>query len=209
MEMSTPRPLSDLLASTKAAFTANRISIDAILEAFHERGFGLLLFLFALPGAVPIPMPGLNTLFAIPLIILTFQQMLGFHTVWMPRRLKSATISHDHFHAIIDWALPYTERMEYLFKPRLSFMTQGIFSRLIGASGLVMAITGALPLLFVNTVPAVGVAIMGIGVMMRDGVAVIVGMVVGLLWTVCILSLYAFFGVGAVIMVKDYVLTWF
>ncbi len=209
MEMSTPRPLSDLLESMRATFTADKIRVEAVLEAFHERGFGLLIFLFALPGVVPIPMPGLNTLFAIPLIILTAQQTLGFHSIWMPERIRRAHIEHDLFHKIIDETLPYTEKLEYLFRPRLGFMTQGIWSRLIGFSGLIMATCGALPLLFVNTAPAIGVAIMAIGVMMRDGLAVLAGMIFGLTWVVVILGIYIFFGMEALVMIKDYVQSWF
>lgn len=205
MEMSTPRALSELLTDLKSAFTGEKIQIDAILEAFHERGFGFLLFLFSLPAAVPIPMPGINTFIAIPLIALTFQQMMGRHTVWMPARIRTAFVERDFLVKIIDMSVPWVERLEYFIRPRLGFVTAGVSSHLIGLSGFIMATCGAIPLPLVNTVPAIGITLMAIGVLMRDGLVVLAGMVGGLVWVVAILGVYLFFGMEALVLIKEFI----
>jgi hypothetical protein len=206
MEMSTPRPLSALLEDLKTALTGEKVQIERILEAFHERGFGILLFLFSLPAAVPIPMPGLNSVIAIPLILLTWQQMTGRHTVWMPGKIRTADIDRSLIEKTIDFSIPWVKRLEYFIKPRLGSVTQGAFSHLIGAAGLIMAVCGAIPLPFVNTVPAVGITLMAMGVLMRDGLVVLAGMIGGLLWVVGILAAYAIFGMAAAVMIKDFIL---
>lgn len=209
MEMSTPRALSDLLKSMKQDFTAEKVSVASVLEAFHERGFGILIFLFTLPAAVPIPMPAINTLIAIPIMILTWQQMVGRHTIWMPDKVLRGSIDKDLFQKTLDWSIPWVLRMEWLLKPRMGFMTQGAFSHLIGFAGLIMATCGAIPLPLVNTAPAIGIAIMALGVLMRDGLAVLVGMVFGLTWVIGILTAYALFGMQALYMIKDFILSFF
>lgn len=206
MEMSTPRPLSALLEDLKNVLTGEKVQIERILEGFHERGFGIMLFLFSLPAAVPIPMPGLNSFIAIPLILLTWQQMMGRHTVWMPDRVRFAEIDRDLMDKTIDFSIPWVKRLEYFIKPRLGSVTQGVFSHLIGASGLIMAVCGAIPLPFVNTVPAIGITLMAVGVLMRDGLVVLAGMIGGLVWVVGILTAYALFGMTAAVMIKDFIL---
>lgn len=191
----------------KKDFTGDKIAVRDVVEGFHERGFGILIFLFTLPAAVPVPMPAVNTLIAIPIMILTWQQMIGRHTVWMPEKVMHGTLNKDLFDKTLDWSIPWVKRLEWFLKPRLGFMTQGIFSHLIGFSGLIMATCGAIPLPLVNTAPAIGIAIMAIGVLMRDGLAVLVGMVFGLTWVIGILSLYAIFGMHALYIVKDFILS--
>ena len=208
MEMSTPRALSALLEDMGRQFPEEKVRISAILEAFHERGFGILLFLFSLPAALPVPMPGLNSLIAIPLIILTWQQMIGRHTVWMPQKVLNATIERDFLVKIVEGSLPYVKKLEHFIRPRLGWMTQGRFSLLIGLAGLIMAVSGAAPLLLVNTVPAVGITLMAVGVMMRDGLVVLIGMIGGLLWVIGIYAVYILFGMEAIYLFKEYILSW-
>lgn len=207
MEMSTPRPLSVLLEDLKGGLSGDKVRIDGILEAFHERGFGIMLFLFSLPAAVPIPMPGLNSFIAIPLILLTWQQMMGRHTVWMPEKVRIAEIDRDLIEKTINFSIPWVKRLEYFIKPRMGYVTQGAFSHLIGAAGLIMAACGAIPLPFVNTVPAIGITLMAVGVLMRDGLVVLAGMIGGLVWVAGILTAYAIFGMTAAYMIKDFILT--
>ena len=84
----TPRTLSQLLDDLQNSLSGPHVSIASILEAFHERGFGFCLFLFALPAALPLPAVGLGTILAPPLLLLSAQMILGRHTVWFPARLQ-------------------------------------------------------------------------------------------------------------------------
>jgi hypothetical protein len=198
------RSLSDLLLDLQSHNTGDYISFKALLEAFHERGFGFFLFLIALPAALPIPAIGLNTIIALPLLLLTAQQFLGRHTIWVPRKWQSKTVSKAKMDNFIHKATPWVKRLEILSKPRLSFMTQGFSSNLIGFMGFLMALAVAIPLPLTNTIPSVGIAGMALGVLMRDGVAVIVGGLIGMAWVTMLVILFIFFGAEAVDIVKGF-----
>jgi len=192
--MPPPRPLSKLLTDMKSNLTQERVSIAQILEEFHERGFGFFLFIVALPPALPLPGFGISAVFAIPLVLLTVQQILGFHTVWVPQRLKGKSISRNNIHKIIDLSLPYILKGEVFIKPRLGFLTQGIYSHIIGVLGLIMALCSAIPLPLMNTVPTLGIAIMAIGIMMRDGLCVLAGAIIGTIWSFGCFFVLAYLG---------------
>lgn len=201
----TIRTLSDLLNDIKEHLKTEKTSLGLLLEAFHERGFGFFLFLFALPAALPIPAFGINTIIALPLLLLTAQQALGHHTIWVPKKLKNKEINSQKVEGFIDAAQPWLKRLEIFTKPRLEFITQGIFSNLIGVAGFIMALAVSIPLPLTNTVPSFGIATMAIGVLMRDGLAVIAGMIIGALWIILLVGFIVIYGPDGFILMKDFI----
>jgi hypothetical protein len=203
-----PRAISEVLIDLKETLPEEKVCTFDILEALHERGFGFLLFIFALPAAIPLPALGINTLIALPLFFLTTQQMLGRHSVWIPEKIKYKSISKSFFEKVVAKALPYLEKIEYLLKPRLGFITGGVFSNLIGLVGLILTISITIPLPLTNTVPAMGIALMALGVIMRDGLAVIVGATVGLLWVAMLVYVSLFLGMEGLDLIKETIKSW-
>lgn len=200
----TIRSISELFEQDFLSIERDKISLSYILEAVHERGFGFILFLIALPMALPVPVPpGVNILLASPLLLLTAQQMMGRHTIWLPQKILSKTMSREKFTKMIKASIPWIKRLEFFIRPRLGFMTQGIFSNLIGLFGLIMALSVCVPLPLTNTVPSLGIALMGIGVVMRDGIAVLGGAIVGLAWVAALCYFAFLFGTEGIDMMKE------
>lgn len=206
IENETPRGLSQLLIDFENALSGERTSVRDMLTALHERGFGALLFIFALPAALPLPVPpGINLIIALPLIILTFQQLLGRANVWLPEGVKKRSVDTKKLMDMLGAATPWIKKLERIVKPRFGVITQGLSSRLIGVCGFIMALSVCVPIPLSNTVPSFAIALMAIGVLMRDGLAVIVGAIIGLLWVVILYSLLIYFGLEGIEMVKDFI----
>ncbi len=200
----TIRSISDVLTDFQAGLSGSEVTIGNILEALHERGFGFVLLIFAVPMALPIPVPpGINILLASPLILLTAQQALGRHTIWLPAGIKNKNLTREKLDSTMNAVIPWMKRLEILFRPRMSFMTQGVFGNIIGILGLVMALTVCIPLPLTNTVPSLGIALMAIGVIMRDGVAVLAGAVIGVAWVGLLTGAVVFFGMEGIDLVKE------
>lgn len=195
----TVRALSQLLSDLRQTINGEETSVATLLEGFHERGFGVMTLLFSIPMALPIPKPpGLSTLFGVPLLILTLQQAAGRHTVWMPDIIRRKRISSEKLIRVLDGSIPWARKIEYLLRPRMESMTRGVVSHLIGFCGCLMAMCMMIPLPGTNTVPSFGIALMSAGVMMRDGLCVLAGMIAGTLWSVGIVGLYLFFGMEGI-----------
>lgn len=201
----TTRALSHLLSDLKDHTTCEGITVKTLLEAFHERGFGFFLFLFALPAALPVPAFGLNTVIALPLLLLTAQQAMGRHTIWVPKRWHDKTLSEAKVDGFITAATPWIKRLEIFIKPRLGFITQGHVSKLIGILGFIMALAVSIPLPLTNTVPSFGIALMAIGILMRDGLAVIGGAVIGMIWVLLLVSFVVIYGPDGFDVVKEFI----
>ena len=205
MNTTKTRSLSELITDLQAHIDGDKTSIATILNAFHERGFGFFLFLIALPAALPIPAIGINTIIALPLMMLTAQQAIGRKTLWLPEKWKSKEVSSAKIEGFIESSKPWLKRIEFFIRPRLSFITQGVFSYVIGITGFIMSLAVAIPLPLTNTVPAFGIALMAVGILMRDGLAVIGGILIGLAWVVLLITAFYLFGSEAVDIIKNFI----
>ncbi|MDH5722098.1 MAG: exopolysaccharide biosynthesis protein [Alphaproteobacteria bacterium] len=196
--------ISDIFRKLDETLSAERVSVDHLLEALHERGFGFLLLLFAAPMALPIPVPPvINVMLASPMILLTAQQAIGRHTIWLPQWMRKKDIPREKMSKMINGLLPWFDRLESIVKPRMKFITSGVFSHLIGFFGLIMALAVCIPLPLTNTVPSLGIALMSIGVISRDGLAVILGAAIGLAWVSMLCYAFVFFGMEGFELIKD------
>ncbi len=203
------RPLSQLLEDERAALGDDSVSIARIVEIFHERGFGALLLLFALPMALPIPVPpGVNVLLASPLLLLTAQQTMGRRVIWFPERIKDRRFSRAGFDKTLGSIIPFLKKMELLTKPRLGALTSKRAEIVTGLLGFIMALCICVPIPLTNTVPSLGIAVMALGVLNRDGLAVITGALIGTAWVAMLAGVVIFLGVEGVDIVKDMIKSW-
>jgi hypothetical protein len=203
--MSDIRALSAVIGDfSKGLPGTGSIRIEAILEAFHERGFGIILLFFAAPMALPVPVPpGINILLATPLLLLCLQMALGRHTIWLPQSIKNRHFDQKKLKSLLEKIVPLLEKIEFFIRPRLGFITQDGPSRLFGTLGVIMALTVCIPVPLTNTVPSLGIALMAIGVSMRDGLAVFLGAVIGTLWVAMLVFAILAFGPDAYEMIRQ------
>jgi hypothetical protein len=173
------RRTSDLLREFLASHAEPRITLGALRDALGDRGFGVLLFIFALPNLVPVNIPLLSAVLGLPLVLLAAQLSYGRHKPWFPDWLTHQSFSRQGFAAVVRRALPYLERTERLLRPRLSVLLSWTGERLVGIAILILALILTLPIPFANWLPACGIAIIGLAIVEKDGVAVLVGLGVG------------------------------
>jgi hypothetical protein len=185
----TPRHINDILNELVEKISGNN-SIGSMLDALHERGFGVLIFLFALPMALPVPVPpGVNLIFSIPLLLLTFQQIFGAKTPWLPTSIRGKEMNENKVRAMVNGSQKWLDRLSVFIRPRMAWMTRGIFSNLIGLFGFGFALCICVPIPMTNTVPSLAVLLMAVGILMRDGLAVLAGMVIGSGWIMLLATL--------------------
>lgn len=202
--MTSHRKLSTLLEDVKPLLTGEQTSLGDILKLFGDRGTAFILFLVALPAALPVPAIGLSIVIALPLLFLTFQQMVGKKIIWLPEELKEKEFKTESLVSVIDKAIPITQTIEIFLRPRLSFLTDTFSTCIIGMMGFIMSLSVLVPLPLTNTVPSMGIAFMAMGILMRDGLAVIFGALIGLGWVLMLVALTLYFGGEAVEIIKGF-----
>jgi hypothetical protein len=171
-----PRKISVVLTDLAQGWPHERISLGDIVEGLADRGFGILMLLLALPTTLPVAPPGLSAAFGIPLAAIAVQLAWGSSRPWLPRILLRRSFAAAEFRRMINRSMPLLQRMERVLRPRLPFLTGWLQERLIGAACTVLGILLASPVPLTN-IPLVFLAL---GLLARDGLAVIGGLAVSL-----------------------------
>jgi hypothetical protein len=157
-----------------AAADGERLSVNDIVAAFGERGFGALMLCVGLLNLVPWP-PGGTTITGAPLLFITLQLALGRERLWLPRRICSASFSRSNFQSGLKRVLPWLEKVERLTKPRLAWAVGPVAERAIGAVCFLLACIIVLPIFGGNFAPAVAVVVFAVAIVQRDGVVALLG----------------------------------
>jgi hypothetical protein len=171
---------SDLLQLVVVQNVNDKLSIGEIKNMLHERGFGVLLVIAAIPICLPIPAPpGFTTVFSLPLIIFSLQMICGMRSPWLPRWLTDKKISRKGLEKLVQKAAPWLRKIESYLHPRITYISVPAWERIIGIFVLIFSITIALPIPMINFLPGWGVMIMSLGLLSKDGLVIIGGMIVG------------------------------
>jgi hypothetical protein len=171
--------LSTVLAEIAEGAEEDRISIGDLLAALKRRALGALIFIFAVPVALPLP-PGVSTVFGAPLLFLTAQLMLGMKP-WLPGIITNRSLKRGEFKRIVTAVAPWLHRAESVMKPRLNFVGQRPFVYVLGLMCLILSTILFLPIPLGNMLPAFAVSIISLGLLARDGIWMLIGFVTGIL----------------------------
>lgn len=172
-----------------------------LLELIGEQGLLLFCVFLGVPFLLPVAIPGTSTLFGV-LLILVGAGVTMNRVPWLPERLLKRPLQTSHVASALTKAASISRRFEHLIRPRWLQLTDGAtlgrFNgvMLVFAALLLMAPLPGIPL--TNTIPAVGIILLAIGMAERDGAAVVAGYLAIALSTIYIGGLmYAVFWLGA------------
>ncbi len=174
------RPTSDFLAVIVVDNQKVAMTVGEIKNALHERGFGILMAIAAIPICLPVPVPpGYTTIFSIPLFIFSIQMALGMRAPWLPGWIEKKRIKRAVLETAIAKANPWLKKLESRMQPRMTYITAHTWERIIGVFSFVFALSISLPLPLTNFPPGCGILIMSLGLLNRDGVTILIGMLIG------------------------------
>ncbi len=158
--------------------SADRIPLNDLVRAMDAVGFGLIMMIFALGIIVPTP-PPFPSIISIPLVVFALQMASGYKAPKLPKRFSKLTIKRSVLAALVNKSSPYIRKVERILRPRLLFMTSDVAKRIIGFFVLLFSSFVLLPIPLSNFVPGLGVLIISFGLLGKDGLVIILGIVVG------------------------------
>jgi len=157
-------------------------TVGALGAAFGERGFAVTILLLMFLPALPLPTGGITHVFELITIVLALQMVLGRRTLWLPRRFKDRELGAS----ITQKAVPFIGRrirwFERFSKPRLAGLFEHRwFIRILGLVIIVFTIGAVLapPFSGLDTLPALGVVIICLSIILGDVVVLGVGALIG------------------------------
>lgn len=180
----TSRPQRTFLQSLEAMANEapeDGFSLHAILDRLEERAFGAMLFILALPCAIPF-LYGVPQVVSLPMLALTLQMLAGRNEPWLPEKFGTRKIDKAGLTRMSGFGRKWFGWLERISHPRLTFLTGKSMERLVALFLTAFAASIMVPLPLTNSTPAIAVAVVAFGLMARDGILVILGSILGSVW---------------------------
>jgi hypothetical protein len=180
----TPTRTSDLLREFAHSLNSDRVTLAEIVAGLGDRGLGVLIAIFALPNILPSTVPFGNVATGIPPLVFAVQLMLGVEHLILPGFLARRKVGTQWLKAIAPRIAAVLSWFERLLTPRLAWVTHPRAERLIGIIAIVLALVSTLPIPFGHNLPALGLVLIGLGLIERDGLAILIGAAIGMIGTI-------------------------
>ncbi|MEM1425303.1 MAG: exopolysaccharide biosynthesis protein [Cyanobacteria bacterium P01_H01_bin.130] len=178
-------------------------SLGDVLALAGERTFGFLFVLLSIPSALPIPAPGYSVPFGILLAWLAVQMAVGQDQPWLPKSWRSRAIGRERLSGLINAAVPWLRKLEILSRPRLIPICRSFWGRLILGGGVtLMGLSMIAPIPGTNTLPAMGIFVVGLGLVDDDGAIALLGATGGIVVTVSIWTAIIWGGSSLIDLIK-------
>lgn len=190
-------PIVQQLRDAAAAIQDERVSMRAIAQAHGPEAHGTLLLLLAMPCLLPVP--GVGTVLGLGMAALAVSMWRGHCTPCLPQRVADLELSRQWARRVlVGLASAYALAGRHARGRLGRFANSGRRSATALAVGL-MAVIVVMPIPFGNLLPAVALMFIGLGLVFRDGVAVILGLLmsaVALIATTGLLLAASVWGTG-------------
>ena len=174
-------PLSAVIAAVLDEAEIRPVSLGDLIDRTADRGYGLLLLLLGLPMLIPFLPPGSSTIVGPVYAAFAIQMLTGVRRPWVPQRFRNRVMARSTVRALRNRGLPLIRKVERLSRPRGLWVSERVVLRAVGVMVLLMGIVLLSPLPFLNTLPALSVMLIGVGLLNRDALFVLAGMAVGLI----------------------------
>ena len=171
--------LGDQLEAIIAALPEDHLTLGQLLQVFGDEGLLLLTILLTLVFLIPVSIPGVSTVFGAAILLVGISRVFR-RPLWLPAKLRARALPAARLRPALDGGLHWVRRLEKISKPyRLRGVVEGTLAGLFNnlafilAALLLMAPFGFVP--FSNTLPGLALLLYAIGMIQRDGTAILLG----------------------------------
>lgn len=158
-------------------------TLGSLVDAFSDKSFAVLFVLLLGVPALPLPTGGATHVFEIIAALIALELIAGRQQVWLPKRWRALELAGQRQQRFIASLMKLIRRLERFSRPRLSFLFHQRFSDIVFGFIVIGGSAGAFfapPFTGLDTLPALGVVLLSLGVLLEDFVVVSVALVVGI-----------------------------
>ena len=171
--------LGEQLAAIIRDLPEDNLTLGELLVVFGDEGLLLLTMLLTLVFLIPVSIPGVSTVFGAAILLVGISRLFG-RPLWLPSKLRDRALPADKLRPALAGGMLWVRRMERISRPhRLPGFAEGRAQDVVNnlafilAALLLMAPFGFVP--FSNTLPALALLFYGVGLIQRDGGAMLLG----------------------------------
>jgi hypothetical protein len=156
--------------------------VASLIDLFEEKSFAILFVVLLGVPALPLPTGGATHVFEIIAVLLAAQLIAGRQAIWLPNRWRNLELAGDRQQRFLAGLMRMIRRLERLSRPRLRFLFDHRLSNIVFGVLVIGGSLGAFlapPFTGLDTLPALGVVLLSLAVLLEDFAIVIAAVVVG------------------------------
>jgi hypothetical protein len=157
-------------------------TLGGLIELFEEKSFAILFVLLLGVPALPIPTGGATHVFEVIAVLLALQLIAGRDEIWLPAKWRRKPLVGDKSQRFVSSLMKMIRRLERISKPRLRFLFDHRLSNIVFGLLVICGSVAAFfapPFTGLDTLPALGVVLLSLAVLLEDILLAIVAFVVG------------------------------
>jgi hypothetical protein len=157
-------------------------TLGNLVELFEEKSFAILFVLLLGVPALPLPTGGATHVFEIIAVLLALQLIAGREHIWLPERWRRLELAGPRQRRFIAGLMKFIRFLERFSRPRLTFLFDHRLSNVVFGLLVIAGSAGAFlapPFTGLDTLPALGVVLLSLGVLLEDFLVVVLGIAVG------------------------------
>jgi len=155
-----------------AAASGGRVSVADLMDTIGERSFGPLLLVPSLIAVSPVgAIPGLPAITSAVIVLIAGQILLHQEHFWLPAWLQQRSMDARKMETGLDKFRPVARFIDHLLRPRLPWLTGGVFFYVIALMCLLIGlVTPVLELVPLGGIPPnAAVVAFSLAITARDG----------------------------------------
>ncbi len=170
--------LSATLARTAQSLNSEKVTVRQLMESVGEQGLLFFCMVLTIPFLLPVSIPGVSTVFGLVIILIGVGVTLN-RLPWLPGRLMQRQMNATDLREALVKGSNVFSRLDRIVRPRLTWLTEGaVINRVNGLALIFGAILllfpfGLIP--FSNTLPALAILFLAVGMLQRDGYFILLG----------------------------------
>jgi hypothetical protein len=156
-------------------------TLGSLIDLFGLKSFALVFVLLLGVPALPLPTGGATHVFEIIAVLLALELIVGRDEIWLPQRWRRLDLAGSKQQRFLRGLLRTIRRLERFSRPRARFLFGHRLSNIVFGTLVVGGSVAAFlapPFTGLDTLPAMGVVLLSLGVLLEDVVFVLVALVV-------------------------------
>lgn len=172
-----------------------KITCNSLIELLGHKSHVLAILVFSVLNLLPGP-PGYSVVIGLAIMAFSVMMLLDRQLMlWSfvgDRRLPLGLLLK-----LLEFLARFTRIISRLSKPRFAWMSSKPILPFVAIYAFLMGVAMLFPIPFTNTLPSLGLAVICVGILNRDGVAMMLGTIISLIGIVLLyICIWVIFIVG-------------
>lgn len=180
MTATVTNPVTDIADTIDEMAEPDAVCVSDLLDRYGASAYAPAIFIPAIMLVSPLSgVPLLSSVLGFTIMLIALQGLIGRDAIWLPGWVRRQELSHQTAGKVSGLIRKFAEKLAYVTRERLLFLVTPPLRRVVygvcAVSGMLMPFLEVVP--FSSSVVGGSIAVVAVGLLARDGLIVLIGLI--------------------------------